>query len=418
MPMPRFALFFLWLAILIPNAAGAAILAGWSQYGAGGVIEARIVTDDPACPALIADGASLPMAERSSPGEAFPVRVCVASLPKGTRTASAAGRTLPVPIARPRHIVLLGDTGCRLKDKLIQACNDENAWPFRKIAEHAAGEHPDLVIHVGDYLYRETPCPPDDARCAGTPTGDNWPTWQADFFSPGASLLGAAVWLAERGNHEDCHRAGIGWTALLGRAPITLPCIRREKPLLVDLGGVRLALLDDNDAADKEGAIPEVAEALRQDLAAMLAGKPNWIVTHHPFRGVSHLLSKDGVAKLQGANDTLLAALQGVDESSLSLLLAGHIHNFQIENFLPPLAPQMVVGEGGDRLDPDVPPQLTGLVSGGAKITDGLSLPGFGYVVIDRIGESQDWTIAVHDADGKILRHCSLKARKLACEKS
>jgi hypothetical protein len=37
---------------------------------------------------------------------------------------------------------------------------------------------------------------------------------------------------------------------------------------------------------------------------------------------------------------------------------------------------------------------------------------------MDRIGETQDWTITVHAADGGVLRHCALKARKLACDSS
>jgi hypothetical protein len=48
-------------------------------------------------------------------------------------------------------------------------------------------------------------------------------------------------------------------------------------------------------------------------------------------------------------------------------------------------------------------------------VTQGLSLSGFGYVVLDRVGETQDWKITVHTANGRVLRHCALKARKLAC---
>ena len=35
----------------------------------------------------------------------------------------------------------------------------------------AAAQKPDLVIHVGDYYYRETPCPAGEAKCAGSPFG-------------------------------------------------------------------------------------------------------------------------------------------------------------------------------------------------------------------------------------------------------
>ena len=62
--MPRFALATSSVAallILLSSNTGATTLAGWSQYGGHGAVEARLVTNDPACPAVIADGASLPM---------------------------------------------------------------------------------------------------------------------------------------------------------------------------------------------------------------------------------------------------------------------------------------------------------------------------------------------------------------------
>jgi hypothetical protein len=93
----------------------------------------------------IADGASLPMIELAAPSLAFPVRVCIAAIPTAAQYVSAGGLDLPVPIAKPRHIVLFGDTGCRLKAAVVQDCNDENFWPFRKVADHAAMEHPDLM---------------------------------------------------------------------------------------------------------------------------------------------------------------------------------------------------------------------------------------------------------------------------------
>ena len=52
--------------------------------------------------------------------------------------------------------------------------------------------------------------------CAGSPWGDNWTTWQADFFTPAAPLLAAAPIVLVRGNHEDCDRAGPGFLLLMG----------------------------------------------------------------------------------------------------------------------------------------------------------------------------------------------------------
>jgi hypothetical protein len=93
---------------------------------------------------------------------------------------------------------------------------------FPRFAGQAARTRPDLMIHLGDYLYRESPCQPGDNRCTGTPWGDNWATWNADFFEPAAPLLHHTVWLMARGNHEECGRAGNGFTR---SHPALLPAI-------------------------------------------------------------------------------------------------------------------------------------------------------------------------------------------------
>jgi hypothetical protein len=185
---------------------------------------------------------------------------------------------------------------------------------------------------------------------------------------------------------------------------------------MVDLGGVILAVLDDNDAADLPKDLdPAVANHLKQDIGAAMAANADWLVTHHPFRAISKIDKRGAANAWEGANSTLLAALAGTDESRLTLMLSGHIHNFQIINFAGACAPQLVVGEGGAQLDAGVPPRLTGLATAGQTIVDGISLPGFGYVVMDRIGMSKNWKIIVHSPHGHVLRQCALEGRKLSC---
>ncbi len=76
------------------------------------------------------------------------------------------------------------------------------------------------MIHVGDYVYRETPCPEGNTTCAGSPWGYGWDVWNADFFEPAAPLLANAPWLVVRGNHENCARAGEGWLRFLDPLPM------------------------------------------------------------------------------------------------------------------------------------------------------------------------------------------------------
>ena len=149
--------------------------------GAGGQTIARAVLAGDACPVLRVDGVPLAMQTRAAPAVAplrpkqakpadFPLRVCEAFLPAGARVASVSGQALPLPQAQPRRILVLGDTGCRIKqsDNIYQDCSNPAAWPFRALAMAAAQEHPDLVVHVGDYHYRESACPAG-AGCRDSP---------------------------------------------------------------------------------------------------------------------------------------------------------------------------------------------------------------------------------------------------------
>ena len=119
------------------------------------------------------------------------VRRANCRFPPAARAASVQGKPLALPHNDPARIVVIGDTGCRIKAGKVQDCNDPEKWPFQRVASGAAQSKPDLVIHVGDYLYREEPCPPNQqASCGGTAAGDTWAAWQADFFEPARDLLG------------------------------------------------------------------------------------------------------------------------------------------------------------------------------------------------------------------------------------
>ena len=165
------------------------------------------------CPSITIDGRSRPMVRRTNLGK-FDGLTCQATIPPSTRTAKINGQALPLPSwtkkANPT-IVVIGDTGCRIKQGgedstapggkwNIQDCSNPKDWPFQEVAEHGAAEKPDLVIHVGDYLYRERICT-GVKGCPGGPAGDNLETWEADFFTPAKQLLLAAPWVFVRGNH-------------------------------------------------------------------------------------------------------------------------------------------------------------------------------------------------------------------------
>ncbi|HEY0281715.1 MAG TPA: metallophosphoesterase, partial [Rhizomicrobium sp.] len=443
----------------------------WVQLGPGGGIEARAVVEGKACPAVYVDQHERAMQVRAAPDGKF-ATVCAALIPKEARQAAIMFRAyrappphsgagvaaweawikeetglplpgtdaseadwlawsgavnqkaqyhivpLALPAPDPHRIVVLGDTGCRVKGKVLQDCSDPKAWPFAEIAAKAAKLKPDLVIHVGDYPSRESACPAGFAGCAGTPFGDNWPTWDADFFAPAKPLLAAAPWVFVRGNHEECERAGPGWLRLLGPLPFdaVAPCAAHLAPYSVPLGAENLVVMDDANAPDTSIASNMIA-VYRSEIAALAnAPSPSWLLLHRPIWGAI-----SGPLGLPiGGNQTLIAAVgtSGIP-APVELMLSGHIHSFEALNYGPKdrVPPQLIAGIGGDRLEP-TPAILKGTVfqgKSGVFVKDGLSLPGHGFLLM--VKSADGWTINVHDASGKTKRTCFFRSGRIDCPK-
>src|SRR5258705_787393 len=148
----------------------------------GGRLVRAIVTTGDLCRHIVQDGREMAMYPRASPVHAaFPVLLCEAKL-AGTSDAWIGGRRLPVRSEDPRDIVVIGDTGCRMVhyDRDPQRCLSGIDWPFAAVAASAAtaiASSRAVVIHVGDYHYRENPCADASPACGGSPYGDNWATW-------------------------------------------------------------------------------------------------------------------------------------------------------------------------------------------------------------------------------------------------
>ena len=421
------------LALLLPVAASAqGVVAHWVQVGPNGP-EVRAITTAPTCPEYGA-GMLDTMEQRAAPSADFPVRICAHALvdgphgtsitepdtsPPGTSHSlynskpvfSVSVPTLPT---NPKRIMVFGDTGCRIKGAAVQACNDPKAWPFAAIAAEAAALKPDLVIHVGDYLYRESPCPEGNTGCAGSPYGDNWASWNADFFTPAAPLLAAAPWVIVRGNHEDCARGGPGWLRLLGPVAYdpAAPCTAHVAPYAVSLGATNLIVMDNASAPDTS-VDHDLLAGYQADFAALpgLAKPPVWLAMHRPIWGAI-----TGPANIPvGGNATLIAALgSGHALDQTSLMLAGHIHTFEALNYASG-APGIVAGFGGDNLDV-TPVDLSGANLSGKYVKDGLSLPGFGFLIMEQDGDG--WRIDIHSVDGIISNVCRFAAGRIDCAKA
>lgn len=402
------------LGLASPAAAQAPLAAWVEMTGAGAQV--RAVSEGDACPALSVDGRSHAMTLRAGPSEAFANRICEAPLPPGARRASVAGAPLPLSKARPQRIVILGDSGCRLKGKVVQDCNDPVAgWPFAKVAALATARRPDLVIHVGDYYYRETACKDGDRACAGSPFGDRWPTWKAELFDPAAGLLKAAPWVFARGNHEDCARGGKGWFRLLDADPKARTCPAQSDTFAVDIGGLRLAVIDTADGDDNTKDSAEIA-ALVARLKAIPAGTtPVWLVTHRPIWIVKR---QDTVLSDDGGNANEREAVRAQGLGRVELVVVGHKHNFTSLDFGAGRPGQLLVGTGGDVLEKgETPPPVIGPVVVDGLQAQAFTMGRFGYFVFDRKGGAggHDWVGAFHDLTDAVIARCTLHADRLSC---
>lgn len=406
--MPGLALAFLsWVE---PARAGdsyrwlQATIRGW---------QARAITQTDACPSAEIDGRPVAMTPRARAGEGFPIVICAVDVPKGAKSLAIDGAPLAPPPARVDRILVFGDTGCRLKGIFLQDCNSIRAWPFRLTADIAAEFAPDLVIHVGDYHYRESACPPGMKGCAGSPHGDNWETWKADFFDPGAALLRAAPWAMVRGNHEICKRAGEGWTRALSPLPPAedAKCAEREPAYRVDIDDPTLFILDTTEAEERT-VVGEQAAFLRTQLAvAKNVPGPVWYAFHKPIFS----LFRSRLGETLGVNETLAAAAHDTLPANVRAILSGHLHAFEAIGFRDDRPAQFVVGVGGTAMDPHIPANFDGATIGEATVEHGRGIAAkFGFAIFER-GEGE-WIVTNYDAHAAPLLRCHLRGRKLDCE--
>jgi hypothetical protein len=398
--------------------AAAAPEAVYVVLGAGGRASARALVAAAQCPTLLADGAQYPMQTRSEPGTAplrphqgkpadFPLRVCEAALPAGVHAASAGGRALPLPAASAQRIVVLGDTGCRIKqaDHAYQDCSDAAAWPFRAVADAAAREHPDLVVHVGDYHYRENLCPPD-AGCAGSPWGYGWDAWNADFFQPAQAAPADAQRRCDAPERD-------------GEADFS-------EPYAVPLGGNWQLIVFDSARASKPLDLERPADARayahylqNMDTLAALAAIPGThsiFVSHHPVLG----FGMDSAQLPVFGTPALLAPMAErfgprYFPPGVELSLHGHVHTFEAIGFRSAHPPALVTGHGGDKLDAEVPSTLALEYPSapGVQIDFVAHAGGFGYLVLDRT--AQGWQIRAQGVDGQVQARCTLVDAHLDC---
>jgi hypothetical protein len=478
------------------------VVLGQAPDGATVALARLILAPGLPCPSVVAAGGGaaggsappLAMTPRDNPYH-FPVVVCEAVIGFDQELAIAMdGGALALPVVRrdPRRIAVFGDTGCKLGAAAGGGCPAGTpAQPFAALAAAAAATGPDLVIHLGDYNYRGTPSKVlfterdgaaaqqvgqwtydagDGTEAAeacvqaagagfysqsapGSAVPDTWQAWNDDLFSAAPELLAAAPWVAARGNHELCSKAGPGWFYFLdphsdlvagdrqlscpppdpSRAPIDNVVL--TPPYAVDLGALTLLVVDSANACDSFTQETFTAAYSRQLawLGRLVPGAGTaWWVSHRPLWGVTGFdpgqsTGCTGDDAYGCINQTLQAALDrglgGALPPAVELVLADHMHRFQAITFEPGPGeaggrpPVVVVGTGGVALDPSPPvgafPAAVGgrpaqVLATGAEVgTPDGDKAAFGYLDVEFAGAGGSWSGRLVDpAEGLTLATC------------
>ncbi|HYI95670.1 MAG TPA: metallophosphoesterase [Bryobacteraceae bacterium] len=391
--------------MMTASTSSAQMRVAWVQLGPDRGISARaIIAKENRCPSIVIDGRAAAMRPRTPVPQGFPP-ICEASIPPGTREASIDGQVLALPQADFKRIVVVGDTGCRVRVKAstgeseIQNCAED--WHFKSLADAAMARKPDLVIHTGDYVYREN-------------EGFEWNSWYADFFQPANGLLRAAPWIFVRGNHESCKDGGIGWFYLLDVKPYSGSCsTERSEPYVVNAGNIPFLLLDSSEAEElrsKRSQVIEYSGQLKRINAAAIVGA--WVLSHQPFWAFRREAGDTERGELDTVNDTLQSVWRESPLPDAALILSGHIHMFQALGFADRRPPQIVIGNSGTELARRIRGPFEGRKIARSTVSGSAILRKFGFAEFN--GHETGWQLSVHGLEGKELE-CSLASKTLSC---
>jgi Calcineurin-like phosphoesterase len=447
----------------------------WVELGENGAIIARQVLESgTTCPAIQIKGVANPptvMQQRGTPPTGFHM-VCEAVIPNGATSASIGSIQLPLPKATISKIVLVGDTGCKgdttgtgmkvtpleepdeeeeaeaeaapataasgsasasskaksKSKKTEQDCKSKSDWPLSTVANHAAGEKPDLVIHVGDYVYVKE---------------EDWKQWHHQFFKPAHDLLLAAPWIFVRGNHEICKLHGSGFFYLLDPRSATACANDNTPPYLVQAGGSQFAVMDSSGALC-DFSPGEPGGCSQADFAAetatwkslfaaakgLISSGDAFLLTHRPLWGIKSPKTDSPPSgacqaakgrELVAINSTLQAAYQQAGMTGIKMVLSGHIHNFQLVTYQQqgsgtgPL-PQLVVGDSGVELSTAPPPafqncKLTAQ-NGYLDLSTFQGMEEFGFGVLKSDGSKFD----LYLKKGERALKCDIASNKATCK--
>ncbi len=448
-----------WLGVVLGMAAMGALWAAPSLHvytvlGPDQRAVLRSISTDSTCPTAHWNNAGVTRLQvRSSPAKRpprpdqaqaertdtdWPVWVCEAPWPDGASTVQVQGQVLKGPQPAYRKILILGDTGCRLKssEKAYQDCNDPKAWPFPTLMQKAVALQPDLVIHMGDIHYRESPCPSHQAGCAGSVWGYGWTAWEADFFEPAKPLL-QVPWVGVRGNHESCARAGQGWMRFMDPLPFEerRSCDDPRHDVYADFTAPYSVSLNERtrvwvfDSSKASGKVPPVGDAVAATHLAQLAALQqapvdtfNVFASHHPYNAwVNGPQGRVRDAGTAGLKSVLRSAFgTALLPPQFQLTIHGHVHMFEALVAEPGHASTLILGNSGSMMEA-MPAQQGGdplKLANGSWVKQLISQPGYGFALLEHETQSSstEWLLTEYDTQAQALARCKLSPEGASCQ--
>ena len=427
----------------------------FTVVGPQGRSHVRVVTPATQCPQIQwNDGPSQTMAVRAAPGQiparsggaqeakdaVFDVLTCEAPWPTGVQIARVGSQTVRTfAPQKVKRIVVIADTGCRMKgsENAFQDCNEPHKWPFAQLSQSAVDKRPDLVIHIGDIHYRESPCPDDRKGCQNSPWGYGFDSWEADFFKPAKSLLMAAPWVFVRGNHETCARAGQGWFRFMDSGPwkIGRNCNSPDQddeadysaPYAVPLNGDTQFLIFDSSktAGKKLSSTDAMYQRYQEQLLALeklsTLKKNNIFLSHHPLLAIAPNAS--GKTIKSGGNSSLLSVFQSryahqIFPEGVQWVMHGHIHAFESLSFKGDQPASLIMGNSGSVSEGVLPKNLDDSfpLLPNVHVQHYASNTAYGFGLIELPDDPKDpWKLTEFDVLGHALMECAIAHKKSVC---
>lgn len=302
----------------------------WIQYTHNNKLMARATSIEKECPNINIDGKEIPMlfrAEKYDIELKETVRICEQEV-TNAKQVSIRGNSLKLVATKINRFIVLGDTGCEAsffdKHFVKQDCTDLNSWPFKTVADQVASVNPDLIIHMGDYSYRNKFTDKiDEAKNKDL----QWFFMKQDFFTPASNMLHSAPMLFVRGNHDKCELMGDAWFLFFDAQAHQKECLKQSPTYNLNINDLNFMVFDSAEAPSGPEYSLETLEKYKSDFATGINNlkKKAWLLIHHPIISLNELAQGETINSKIPAQVISDAFLESYTKN-LPIAISGHFH--------------------------------------------------------------------------------------------